>query len=193
MMDLGMIIEFDHFPRRAYARAFEMITERGYPPMASHGETFDGRVYEAGGLAKTSLGRCQIPGESGSLVASVQKHLDELEKHGGYPGIGFGFDLGGFSSYPKPRFGANSTCESEQSNPVTYPFTAYGGDTIFEAPRMAQRTLDFNREGLVHIGLLPELIEDVRQAGVSDAQLEPLFRSAEGYIRMWERAHALRR
>ena len=58
----------------------------------------------------------------------------------------------------------------------------------FYQPQVGNRTLDFNTEGLVHIGLLPELIEDVRRDGVSDAELEPLFRSAEGYIRMWEKA-----
>jgi len=45
--------------------------------------------------------------------------------------------------------------------------------------------VDFNTEGMIHIGLLPELIEDVRRDGLSDAEFEPLFRSAEGYIRMW--------
>jgi hypothetical protein len=43
---------------------------------------------------------------------------------------------------------------------------------------------------LVHIGLLPELIEDARRDAASDADLEPLFRSAEGYLRMWEKAEA---
>ena len=43
---------------------------------------------------------------------------------------------------------------------------------------------------MVHIGLLPELIEDARRDGVTDADLEPLFRSAEGYLRMWEHAEA---
>jgi hypothetical protein len=43
---------------------------------------------------------------------------------------------------------------------------------------------------LVHIGLLPELLEDARRDAVSEDDLEPLFRSAEGYIRMWEKAEA---
>ena len=43
---------------------------------------------------------------------------------------------------------------------------------------------------MIHIGLLPELIEDVRRDGATDAELEPLFRSAEAYVRMWERAEA---
>ena len=43
---------------------------------------------------------------------------------------------------------------------------------------------------MIHIGLLPELIEDARRDGATDAELEPLFRSAEGYLRMWENAEA---
>ena len=43
---------------------------------------------------------------------------------------------------------------------------------------------------MIHIGLLPELIEDVRRNGVTDEDLEPLFRSAESYLRMWEKAEA---
>jgi hypothetical protein len=71
---------------------------------------------------------------------------------------------------------------------LTYPFTSYAGDVTFLQPSVGNRALDFNTEGLVHIGLLPDLIEDVRRDGVSDADLEPLFRSAEAYLRMWETA-----
>jgi hypothetical protein len=58
----------------------------------------------------------------------------------------------------------------------------------FQQPRVGNRTLDFNTEGMATIGLLPDLIEDVRRDGVTDADLEPLFRSAEAYLRMWEKA-----
>ena len=60
----------------------------------------------------------------------------------------------------------------------------------YAASALGNRELDFNTEGLVHIGLLPELIEDARRDAVDPADLEPLFRSAEGYIRMWELAEA---
>ena len=36
--------------------------------------------------------------------------------------------------------------------------------------------------------LVAELIEDVRRDGVTDEELEPLFKSAEGYIRLWEKS-----
>jgi hypothetical protein len=43
---------------------------------------------------------------------------------------------------------------------------------------------------MVHLGLVAELIEDVRRDGVTDEELEPLFKSAETYLRMWEKSEA---
>ena len=71
---------------------------------------------------------------------------------------------------------------------MTYPFSSYAGDVTFTEPRLGNRVVDFNNEGLVHIGMLPELLEDARRDAASDADLEPLFRSAEGYLRMWEKS-----
>ena len=73
---------------------------------------------------------------------------------------------------------------------MTYPFKSYDGQVTFEQPTLGERKVDFNEQGMIHIGLLPELIEDVRRDGASDKVLEPLFRSAEAYVRMWERAEA---
>ena len=42
----------------------------------------------------------------------------------------------------------------------------------------------------MHLGLVAELIEDVRRDGATDEELEPLFKSAEGYLRMWEKAQS---
>ncbi len=71
---------------------------------------------------------------------------------------------------------------------MEYPFTSYAGDVTFTEPAVGERALDFNTEGFVHIGLVAEIIEDARGDAVSESDLEPLFRSAEGYIRMWEKA-----
>jgi len=71
---------------------------------------------------------------------------------------------------------------------VTYPFTSCAGDITFQEPKVGNRSIDFNTEGMVHLGLVAELIEEVRRDGVTDEELEPLFKSAEGYLRMWEKA-----
>ncbi|MCZ7680822.1 MAG: hypothetical protein M5U28_19420 [Sandaracinaceae bacterium] len=98
--------------------------------------------------------------------------------------------MNGFAGAPGPRLGPNSVCSTPQDDPITYPFQSYAGDVTFLEPHVGERTVDFDTEGMAHIGLLPELIEDARRDGVSDEDLEPLFRSAEAYIRMWERAEA---
>ncbi len=50
------------------------------------------------------------------------------------------------------------------------------------------RYWDFNLDGLAHYGLLPDLLQDLKNIGLTTVQLAPLFGSAEDYIKMWEKA-----
>jgi microsomal dipeptidase-like Zn-dependent dipeptidase len=189
LMRRGMMIDIAHLPQRSLERAYELLEANEYPATKTHGDTNGGRIYLHGGMAGTSLGRCatDTPGEMGNrLKASVQEVID----NGGYPAEALAFDFNGFAHGPRPRFGDDSPCSLPQTNPITYPFTSYDGAVTFSEPQLGNRAVDFNTEGMIHIGLLPELIEDVRRDGVTDKELEPLFRSAEAYIRMWERAEA---
>lgn len=188
MMLRGMIIELDHLPQRSYQRVFELLEANAYPAAGTHGNDNDGRLYALGGISKTGIGRCADPARPGSMADGIRDSAAEIAAQGGYPAEGLGFDLNGFAGAPGPRFGERARCASPQTDPVIYPFDSYAGDTTFTEPHIGNRTLDFNTEGLVEIGLLPELIEDARRTGATDADLEPLFRSAEGYLRMWERA-----
>lgn len=190
MMRRGLVLEVDHFPRRAYARVFEILEENDYPAAGTHGLNFDGRLYALGGVSKTGIGRCADPERPGSLLDSIRRRAERIAELGGYAAEGFGFDLNGFAGGPGPRFGDRSGCGAPQANPVTYPFQSYAGDVTFTEPRLGNRRVDFNTEGMSHIGLMPELIEDARRTGATDADLEALFRSAEAYLRMWERARS---
>ncbi|MFO0619190.1 MAG: hypothetical protein U0414_41760 [Polyangiaceae bacterium] len=189
LMKRGMMIDVAHLPQRSLVRAYELMEANTYPVLKTHGDTTGGRVYLNGGMAGTSLGRCSA-GTPGSMGSQLAASVKEVVAHGGYPAEGLAFDLNGFAGGPRPRFGPDSPCGTPQSNPVTYPFTSYDGAITFEQPYLANRKVDFNEEGMIDIGLLPELIEDARRDGVTDADLEPLFRSAEAYVRMWERAEA---
>lgn len=190
LMLRGMVIEIDHFPARSLQRAYEMLEENDYPAASTHGNNQSGRVYDLGGVSKTGLGRCRAADRKGKMLDRLRDRVSMIEESGGYPAEGFGFDLNGFAGAPGPRFGPRSRCDDEQTDPVSYPFTSYAGDVTFTQPFVGNRQIDFNTEGLAHVGLLPELIEDARRDAESDADLEPLFRSAEGYIRMWERSEA---
>lgn len=188
MMRRGMIIEVDHLPQRGFERAYELLDEYDYPAVGSHGGNNHGKLYEVGGVSKFNFSRCSDPDEPGTRADPLLHRVDQIEDTGGYPAEGFGFDLNGFAGAPGPRFGDDSVCDTDQDDPVDYPFESYAGDVEFTEPHLGERAVDFNTEGLVHIGMVPELIEDVRNDGVDDEQLEPLFRSAEGYLRMWEKA-----
>jgi microsomal dipeptidase-like Zn-dependent dipeptidase len=191
MMRRGMIVEVDHLPQRSHQRAYELLAAADYPPAATHGNSNNGMAYRLGGISNLGLGRCADPDRPGAMGDGLRARIAEIRANGGYPGQGFGFDLNGFAGGPRPRFGENSTCgDVPQSHPITYPFTSYAGDITFTQPHLGVRTVDFNTEGMIHLGLLPEYIEDARRDGVTDADLEPLFRSAEGYLRMWEKAEA---
>lgn len=196
IMKRGMILELDHLPRRSYLDVFAMIEEADYPAAGTHGNTNDGKLFDLGGISKTGFRRCADPEDPGSMARGFRERRDQIEAAGGFPAIGFGFDLNGLAGVPDPRFGPDANCSTLQQNPVTHPFESYAGDVTFQQPTMGERVVDFNTEGMIHIGLVPELIEDARRTGVSDEDLDILFRSAEAYIRMWElaerRASALR-
>jgi len=192
MMKRGMIIEVDHLPRKSYARAYEILEANDYPAMGTHGRNNKGRLYKLGGMAKSNFGRCRKEGTPATMDDGFQGHIQLMRDNGAFPAEGFGFDLNGFAGAPGPRFPDDDDeekCADPQTDEgITYPFTSYAGDITLQQPVVGNRTLDFNTEGMVHLGLVAELIEDVRRDGVTDKELEPLFKSAEGYLRMWEKS-----
>ncbi len=188
MMKRGMLIEIDHMPQHSYARAIELLTEYNYPPAATHGSQAGGQVYALGGISVATPGRCRDANRKGAMLTGLRDRIIQKNAEGAYPGEAFSWDLNGFAGAPGPRLGGKSVCDTPQTDPVTYPFKSWGGDITFTEPRVGNRRLDFNTEGLVHIGLLPEYVEDLRKDANSDDELEPLFRSAEAYLRMWEKA-----
>jgi hypothetical protein len=189
MMKRGMIIEVDHLPRKGYKRAYEILVENDYPAMGTHGRNNNGLLYELGGMSKMNFGRCRSAAEPGTMDNSLQGRVALMNEKGAFPAEGFGFDLNGFAGAPGPRFGPNANCPDPQTDEgITYPFASYAGDVMLQQPRVGDRVLDFNTEGMVHLGLVAELIEDVRRDGATDEDLEPLFKSAEGYLRVWEKS-----
>ncbi len=188
MMKRGMIIEVDHMPRKSYKRAYEILEENDYPAVGSHGRNNNGRIYKLGGMSKFNFGRCRSADTPATMDDGLQKRVALMRDVGAFEAEGFGFDLNGFAGAPGPRLGDDSGCSEPQTDPITYPFKSYAGDVTLEQPVVGDRTLDFNTEGMVHLGLVAELIEDVRRDGVTDEELEPLFKSAEGYIRLWEKS-----
>ena len=190
MMRRGMIIELDHLPRKSYAQVFAMLEAADYPAVGTHNNDNDGKLYDIGGISFREPGRCHDPEAPGLSWQGYNARLQAMVDAGLHPSLGFAFDLNGFAGAPGPRFGDDARCGAPQQDPITYPFTSYDGAVTFTEPKAGNRTFDFNTEGMTTIGLLPELIEDFRKDAVDPDDLDALFRSAEGYLRMWERTEA---
>lgn len=208
MMRLGMIIDIDHMSARALDRAFQITGERDYPVISGHTgllETSIGSAKSEGQKTPQQLGvirargglvslilhqgktatytpswRGAVPNDcEGSSKTWAQAYLNAVDRMGG-PGsaaVGLASDQG-FNEMIRPRCGQSG---------VTYPITVRTGGTLGKSV-VGQRTFDFNADGLAHIGMLPDFIEDLKKVGLTDQDLTPLFRSAEQYIRMWEKA-----
>jgi len=54
--------------------------------------------------------------------------------------------------------------------------------------KTGNRFWDFNTDGMAHYGLIPDFLQDLRNIGLTPAQLAPLYNSAEAYIKMWEKS-----
>jgi microsomal dipeptidase-like Zn-dependent dipeptidase len=49
-----------------------------------------------------------------------------------------------------------------------------------------RRDFDINIDGVAHYGMLPDFLQDLRNSGLTAADLAPLFRSAHDYVEMWD-------
>jgi microsomal dipeptidase-like Zn-dependent dipeptidase len=49
-------------------------------------------------------------------------------------------------------------------------------------------TFDYNTRGVATVGQIPEFIADLKNVGLTDEHVDPIYRGAEAYLRMWEQA-----
>lgn len=187
MMRRGLVIELDHLPQRSYQRAFELLEQNDYPGVGTHGRTNGGRLFALEGLGRQQFARC-AQSDRGRDTGRLERQAQMAALGHPYPYEPISFDLNGLAGADEGRFDPDKPCSTEQTDPLRYPFTSYAGDVEFSEPRVAERVIDYNVEGFVHLGMLPELIEDLRNTGVGQESLDGLFRSAEAWIRVWERS-----
>lgn len=117
----------------------------------------------------------------------------------GFPAISLITDMGAFLQQTGPRFTGDpvddvyapiADCEFDTNTALIYPFKPFHEDAAkgeFQKQVTGDRTFNFNTDGLAHIGLMPDLIADTMEVGLRREELDPLFNSAETFVRMWER------
>lgn len=129
---------------------------------------------------------------SKSFAQAYQYAVDTM----GAP-VALGTDFNGIAGHIGPRFGGDACgrvvgdqLAQLSSSPVSYPFHEPGFGS-FSRQRTGYKTFDYNVDGLAHVGLLPDMVQDLKAVGLGPTYTDALFRSAEWYVRVWERAKAL--
>jgi len=127
----------------------------------------------------------------GSTNTFVQAYLYAIQQ-AQYRPVALGTDFNGFAGVPGPRAGPDA-CPGGNSAPnvhavgVVYPFTAAASGVQLDRSQVGEKSFDITTDGLVHVGMLPDLIADLRVMGVSEADLEPLLNSADAFVQLWRR------
>ena len=176
MMGAHMLIEVDHLSERARDTVLAMAARAHYPLVSSHNGT--GGEWTSAELRKLHAlgGYASVTPDQAPQLA---KKIERMSRFGFF-GVGLGTDTGGFSSLPGPRADA-------ASKPLSYPFKSYDGRVTFVREQTGTRTFDLNTDGVAHYGLIADLVADMQQNGGRRA-LPSFFRSAEAYLRTWQRA-----
>jgi microsomal dipeptidase-like Zn-dependent dipeptidase len=178
-----MLIDVDHLSELARERVLAIADKHDYPLVSSHTDTGGlwtppelRLLYRLGGLATAR------PAQAPELSQGIDR-LRQYRSRSHYFGVPLGTDTGGFADLPAPRPDA-------AQRPLAYPFDSYDGRVTFDRQVTGERTFDLNTDGVAHYGLFADLIADVQQTPGSERPMRQLFRGAEAYLQMWERAEA---
>ncbi|HVI34728.1 MAG TPA: hypothetical protein VM684_00725, partial [Gaiellales bacterium] len=178
MVKRHMIFDPDHMSVKARKSSLTLLEKLKYSGViSSHSwSTPDAypRIYKLGGVVMP------YAGDSTGFVAKWKQHVKWADPRY-YFGFGYGADINGLGAQGDPR-GPNAT------NPVTYPFTGWGGVTV-NKQQSGTRVYDINTDGVAHYGLYPDWVEDVRHVGGQQV-VDDLANGAEAYLRLWARTLA---
>jgi hypothetical protein len=146
---------------------------------------------------RDDAGQVVVPNDcSHSSKSWAQEYLYLVHRLGGRDAaaVGFASDQS-LLAWVGPRYGPRACAGrgSEMRRQLAKPATATSClarwvPTADGPPTAGKRVVDFDTEGFAHIGLLREFLEDLCSDGLTADDIAPLFRSAEAYVSMWERA-----
>lgn len=213
LMRAGIVVDVEHMGTLARADTLQLAEELGVPVVASHASFR--AIDRAGGISERELtpqehrrivalggmvapitrqGAVDLPRlgargrtESAHGLLAALRHA--VARSGGRP-VALGTDVNGFAGGTRPRFGVG---DDNVETPLRYPFpNELAGEPPLERLVSGDRTFDINVDGLAHVGLLPDLLAELRVLGATDVDLAPVMRSAQGYLDVWRRCRSWR-
>jgi hypothetical protein len=95
-------------------------------------------------------------------------------------GFGYGADMNGLAEQSQPTSGT----------PISYPFRSFDGRVTFTREQWGQRVFDLNTDGVANYGMYPDWLQEL-QVLAGRPIVADMFRGAEAYLQMWERAYGV--
>jgi hypothetical protein len=178
MIKQRFIIQTDHMDSKTASAAVAIAEREHYPGVVSahccSSPQLFARIYRLGGFVNPPVQPAR------SFIARWR--LDRTVMSPGYTfGFGWGSDENGLGDQPGPT---NAT-------PIRYPFKSFDGGVTFTREQWGQRKFDLNTDGLANYGMYADWLDELQSLGGS-AILSDMFRGAEAYLEMWERADGVR-
>jgi microsomal dipeptidase-like Zn-dependent dipeptidase len=212
MMRLGMIIDIDHMSEKAANRTLEIAESFKYPVNSGHtgfrhkpgqkvvheGLRSPAQLTRLGALGGM-MGVGWAHGDASSYLESYRFGL----QHGGTerctpdrrpnrrtcapitpPAFSLGSDINGFERMPGPRQGsAVMYCNAGIRCPTNTMRQYSFGTNADGTPRL----WDYNKEGVAHIGLYPDIYQDLKNLGMTEQERTAFFGAADAFARMWDK------
>jgi hypothetical protein len=182
MIQEHFIVELDHMDVKTADATLAILEAHHYSGVVS-AHSWDSaaqenpRIYNLGGFVTP------IAGASPQAFIAQWRTSLQMRNRRFYNGTGFGYgaDMNGLAEQGQPTSGS----------PISYPFTSYDGRVTFAREQWGDRVFDLNRDGVANYGMYPDWLQELRVLA-GRAILTDMFRGAEAYLEMWERAYGVR-
>src|SRR5205807_1510593 len=173
------IVELDHMDAKTADAALSILEAHHYSGVIS-AHSWDSpeenpRVYNLGGFVTP------IANSPKSFLTDwrASRQIRNSKYYGG-AGFGYGADMNGLHSESGPTSGS----------PITYPFKSFNGRVTFGHEVWGKRVWDLNKDGVANYGMFPDWMQGVQVLGGRPAVAD-MFKGAEAYLEMWERAYGV--
>lgn len=206
MMRLGMMIDMDHMSEKMIDSVLSIAKLNGYPINSGHtgfrgngGDSENTRTDEQLAIIRSTGGMMGVgiaSNISPSFLHNYRYGISRLN------GITIGSDINGMEVMPKPRFSANGQLIQSESqnytpypqdirdranNKVRYTNTTEGANIPLTMSRTAGKSWNYNFDGMAHVGLYPDYLQDLKNLGMTNVERGRLFIGAEYFAQMWEK------
>lgn len=176
MIKQHLIIQLDHMDSKTATAALSIAESAHYAGVVSahccSSPQLFKRIYALGGFVNP-------PTQPTLAMVGVWK-MDKALRDPKYTfGFGWGSDENGLGDQPGPS-GAT----------VHYPFKSFDGRVTFTKEQWGTRQFDFNTVGLANYGMYADWLHQLQLTGGAPV-MNDMFRGAEAYLEMWERAYGV--